>query len=74
MNAGLVYKSFWMVWNHDGRAPTYRHASLDSAVREAERLAREHAGETFVVLEAVEARRVDDMLRLKLTNDADIPF
>lgn len=31
---------FWFVWNPDRDIPQYRHESLDSANREAERLAR----------------------------------
>lgn len=44
---------FWMV---KGRGPTtYQHDTLDSAKREAERLARMNPGETFTVLQAVGA-------------------
>jgi hypothetical protein len=57
-------KAFWLVWSPTGvRPPKYRHASEQSAVTEAERLAQAHPGQLFVVLEAVAARRVDNMVR-----------
>jgi hypothetical protein len=70
-------KAFWLVWSPTGaRPPKYRHASEQSAVAEAERLAREHAGQLFVVLEAIAARRVDDMQRTAFTCGTrdEIPF
>lgn len=45
--------AFYLVWCPDGaRPPRYRHASLLSASQEAGRLAREHPGREFVVLQA----------------------
>jgi hypothetical protein len=70
----LIYRPFWMVWNPNGRAPSFKHASEGSAVAEAERLARQCPGQTFVVLRAIEARLVEDMLRISLAEDADVPF
>lgn len=67
-------KSFWLVWNADGRNPQYRHSTEKAATTEAERLARLHPGQTFVVLESVCCRRVDDMLRIDLRPVDDIPF
>ena len=57
---------FYLVWNPGGGPPTVRHDSEAAAVREAERLAREHPTMTFVVLETVCARRVDNMQRTEL--------
>lgn len=74
MTANLKYASFWMVWNPEGRAPTYRHTSEGSAKTEAERLARANPGQTFVVLESVCARRVDDMICIDMRADDGIPF
>ncbi len=74
MSANLKYASFWMVWNPDGRAPTYRHTSEVSATTEAERLARANPKQTFVVLESVCARRVDDMICIDMRGNSDIPF
>ena len=44
---------FWMVWNDTAFAPTVRHPNLDSAEREAARLALKHPGATFYVLRAI---------------------
>lgn len=49
---------FWMVWNPQRHSPTYRHPTMDSAIAEAERLARMTPGEVFIVLEAKCALRV----------------
>jgi hypothetical protein len=70
-------KQFWMVWNPAGHAPVYKHDTEDSAVREAERLARANRYEQFYVLEAISLRCVDDMRRVELRLDCDdsqIPF
>lgn len=58
---------FWTVWELDGsKTPTRRHETFDSAITEAERLARKVRGRTFVVLEALATRTVDDMKRVEL--------
>lgn len=70
-------KAFWLVWSPTGvRPPKYRHLTEQSAITEAERLAREHRGQLFVVLEAVAARRVDDMQRTMFAGGPrdEIPF
>ena len=64
---------FWFVWNPQGNEPQYKHPRYDLAVSEAERLARANPGETFIVLQSVCARRVDDMLRIDMQPDG-IPF
>lgn len=46
-------KKFWFVWNPQGRAPTYKHETRESAEAEATRLACLNEGETFVVLESL---------------------
>lgn len=59
---------FWVVWNPTRRSVGDRHYSQDSAVREAERLAGAHPGETFVVLRSVCARRCGKMELVDLTS------
>jgi hypothetical protein len=49
---------FWIVWR-EGTSPSYKHSTYQSAVNEAERLARVNGG-TFHVLEhRATAQRVD---------------
>lgn len=74
MSNKLTYAPFWFVWNPDNRNPQHKHETEESAIAEAERLARMNRGATFVVLESVCARRVDDMLRIEMRRDSDIPF
>lgn len=67
---------FWFVWSPENGAPTHQHPSQDAAISEAERLARRHKGETFIVLESICARKVDDMRRIDFRHpvDNDLPF
>lgn len=41
---------FWLVWNEDGRAPTFKHPNRDAAEAEAARLAASAPGRSFHVL------------------------
>ena len=67
-----VTDTFYLVWSPTGATPpSYRHYSHTSAVKEAERLAFEHAGSQFVVLRATDVRLVDPMIRVQL---GDMPF
>lgn len=65
---------FWVVWNPERRPPMYRHMNEEDAIREAERLARMSPGETFIVLQTVCARRVNDMQRIDMRVDPGLPF
>lgn len=68
---------FWMVWRENSHAPTYRHFSKQSAVDEAERLARECAGQTFFVLKTTAAMRAElpAVSRIEIVpREDDIPF
>lgn len=74
MSSNLICAPFWFVWRDDGESPSYKHETEESATAEAERLARAFPGETFVVLESVCARRVENMLRIEMRAGCDIPF
>jgi hypothetical protein len=43
----------WYVWNRQAGPPTMSHASEDSAIREADRLAEANPGQTFLVLACI---------------------
>lgn len=62
---------FWMVWNPNGTMPTYRHDSPDSAVTEAERLAKTHEGCQFFVLCAMSVSQKVTVSTQPLTDPAD---
>jgi hypothetical protein len=71
----MSMEPFWFVWNPRGRAPTYAHTTRQSAVTEAERLARANPGQPFVVLQAIGEVCVDDLHWQKVQNfNDDIPF
>ncbi len=78
MTMKTIEFTFWMVWNVEGRAPTYKHASHASAVNEAERLARLNPGQTFAVLRATDLRHSGPMERVELQphepRPDEIPF
>jgi hypothetical protein len=65
---------FWMVWNPSGRAPTYRHPSLNSAQNEAKRLAVTCPGYDFIVLKAIGGYRMPTPGPEPIIIDDGIPF
>ena len=66
--------TFYLVWRPDGPTnPQYRHDSVTHATIEAERLAREHQGKRFYVLESVLMRQVDNMTRVDLRAEHTFP-
>lgn len=65
---------FWLVWNPEGRAPTHKHDSPQSAAREAERLARLNPGQEFVVLKATASVKVRDVEWVVAPDEDGIPF
>lgn len=71
-------KPFWLVWCLNGNTPTRMHDSLDSACREAERLARANNGNTFVVMQSYGAAVVNPVTKIDLRPEEgprdDIPF
>lgn len=64
-------REFWVVWNPNGGNPTVRHDSEQSALQEAERLARTSYGEFYVLHATSRSKRVDvSTVRL----GPDLPF
>jgi hypothetical protein len=49
---------FWLVWTKNGRNPRRSHTTEESAITEAERLARKFPGTKFLVLRCVTKRIV----------------
>ena len=47
--------NFYMVYRIGGNAPRVVHQTAPSAVDEAKRLAKQHVGETFVVMQSAGA-------------------
>ena len=67
-------ESFYLVWNPQGREPQQQHPSLERAEREAERLARLHRGQRFIVLRSVSECVVDDVRRIRHVESDELPF
>lgn len=68
-------QTFWLVWCPTGSAPpSYRHGSEESALSEAERLARAAPNAKFYVLRATEVRYIDSMKRVVLLYPDQPPF
>lgn len=67
-------KPFWFVWNDQGSAPMKKHESEQGAINEADRLARNHRGKTFIVLQSVSAHTASDITRIDLRPESEIPW
>lgn len=65
-------RQFWMVYGEGQGAPTVKHASMNLAKGEAERLARQHPGTKFYVLRAIGSAERSDVTFTVL--DDEIPF
>lgn len=50
--APLSDDHFFFLWRLDGKRPTQRHASLQAATAERDRLQMENPGKTFLIFEA----------------------
>lgn len=63
---------FFMVWRDgsDGNTPSYRHSTYQSALKEAERLARLHGGKFHVLTQSATVEKID----VKVTEYDGIPF
>lgn len=71
-------QTFWLVWCPTGvTPPSFRHTSEQSAIEEAERLARCAPNAKFYVMRATEVRYIDAMKRIILLDHNEvheIPF
>jgi|GEM_PF-846865 len=74
---------FWMVYNTGpyGGAPFHKHQSRESADKEAQRLARENPGQSFIVLKSMGGFRAAEpriepvkMVAMEKLFGDDIPF
>jgi hypothetical protein len=75
MNCDRAPDKFWMIYGYGRGCPTKLHLSRSEAEVEAKRLARQHPGTFFVVLEAIAAiaRREFDVITFRADDDG-IPF
>lgn len=64
---------FWFVFNPQGEKPTFRHFAESLAIAEAERLASENPGNTFIVLHSVCSRKVGKIEKTQYM-PSQIPF
>lgn len=48
-----ITETLYLVWNPNTGYPKFRHSSRESAIQEAKRLAGNHPGQPFYVLEAI---------------------
>ena len=64
---------FWMVWNPNGNAPTFRHHHPEAAKVEAERLARLHPGQKFHVLALIGTCEFQ-AVKWQVFGEGEIPF
>lgn len=62
-------KKFWLVWCVDAGMPRCQHFSHESACFEAERLARQHPGKRFEVME-----RVASVIKQDVVWEGEIPM
>lgn len=65
--------TFWFVWNPAADIPRMKHATLQCARTEAERLARLNRGQHFVVLQSLCECFIDDVRFVEHVSDDDHP-
>lgn len=66
---------FWIVWCPTGpHSPRNRHQTRREATNEALRLAENHAGQEFFVLEAIGRAQRIDVTWTELDDEVGIPF
>lgn len=67
----MMQEKFWMIWRDGSLNTQFRHTSLESARKEAQRIACVSPGSVVYVLEVVGAFALHPM-EIEITND--IPF
>jgi len=69
-------KPFYMVLNPATYYTKYRHESYRNAKEEAVRLARQHPGIEFIILQAMATAKINDVIvdEVKPENDDNVPF
>ncbi|PPB85715.1 hypothetical protein [Acinetobacter soli] len=65
---------FFMVWCEQGFDPKFKHESLDSAEREAKRLALNNPGKQFHVLQSYSTFEQPELVKRTVHDRNDIPF
>lgn len=70
---------FWLVWNPQGRAPTHKHITGQSAHDEAKRLAMANPGQEFYVMKAIggfgaDMPKIKEMKIRRKPSDGGIPW
>lgn len=66
---------FWLVWSPNGdRPPSYRHATEDAALREANRLADRFPGREFYVMQPTLQVVAQRRFTTRYVADDGIPF
>lgn len=68
---------FWCVWEPHYGTPTVKHCSKDVAIKEARRLATEHPGRIFYLMQAMASYQKTDVAVTELDpprDGAEIPF
>lgn len=74
----IAQTRFWLVWNLSqyGRMPYFQHQTKLAAEVEAKRLASEHPGQVFYVVETVAAARKQTVEFVRYEGDSiqEIPF
>jgi hypothetical protein len=70
----MYNEKFWVVWQPQSGPPNYRHESIESATREAERLAEVSQTREFYVLEAVSVSKKVTVQTTTLRDSEILPF
>lgn len=59
-------KSHFLVWNYSHGIPIYKHETYQSALDEAQRLAKKHPGAEFHVVKALSVSKVEAVTTIEL--------